>query len=338
LRIDNPICTLVRCEEQLFLAIGAINNLSFGSEQVQEISLDLLADRDAKVGFEIMTLVRTTVDIDPTEKHDWCWSQAMDRAFNDVPGRLVQPLNPTLSIRNPTKPTYLFESSELMAFGVTLLERLSPEDIKHLPKTARTEGFPYRFQGKACFRCEHDTSGRSIDADPEHCCPKCTPSVPLDISHGQRVLEHCGAHLLYDPSINRQHETCGLCMRPAPMCVFYLKKSNGKLQIDWVKSLCMHKISFQYSVAAASTAASPCSNVPIGCPICGLKRPAVWKYELEAHFRDFHRLSDPRSFPQRVAITEDEKMRLKEIWDARQNYPLRRNMKKKRNPLEISGT
>jgi hypothetical protein len=147
LRIDNPICTLVRCEEQLFLAIGAINNLSFGSEQVQEISLDLLADRDAKVGFEIMTLVRTTVDIDPTEKHDWCWSQAMDRAFNDVPGRLVQPLNPTLSIRNPTKPTYLFESSELMAFGVTLLERLSPEDIKHLPKTACTEGFPYRFQG-----------------------------------------------------------------------------------------------------------------------------------------------------------------------------------------------
>ncbi|KAJ7793612.1 hypothetical protein B0H14DRAFT_2268922, partial [Mycena olivaceomarginata] len=75
-------------------AIGAINNLSFGSEQVQEISLDLLADRDAKVGFEIMSLVRTTVDIDPTEKHDWCWSQAMDRAFNDVPGRLVQPLNP----------------------------------------------------------------------------------------------------------------------------------------------------------------------------------------------------------------------------------------------------
>lgn len=158
----------------------------------------------------------------------------------------------------------------------------------------------------------------------------------MDISHGQRVLEHCGAHLLYDPSINRQHETCGLCMRPAPMCVFYLKKSNGKLQIDWVKSSCMHKISFQYSVAAASTAASPCSNVPIVCPICGLKRPAVWKYELEAHFRDFHRLSDPRSFPQRVEITEDEKMRLKEIWDARQNYPQRRNMKKKRNPLEIS--
>ncbi|KAF7326445.1 hypothetical protein MVEN_02615000 [Mycena venus] len=145
LRINNPICTLVRCEEQLFLAIGAINSISFGSDQVQEISLDFLADRDAKV-------------------------------------------------------------SELMAFGVTLLERLAPEDLKLLPALTRTDNFPYRFQGKACFLCEHDTNGRSIDTEPENCCSKCSPPVPLDISHGQRILEHCAAHLLYDSSVNRQHE------------------------------------------------------------------------------------------------------------------------------------
>ncbi|KAJ7892243.1 hypothetical protein B0H14DRAFT_3688388 [Mycena olivaceomarginata] len=310
LRIDNPICTLVRCEEQLFLAIGAVNSISFGSDKVQEIGLDFLADKDAKVAFEVMCLARTTVEDDPTERHDWRWSQRMDRTFVNIPGRLIQPLNPTLSIRTPTKPTYLFESAELMTFGATLLERLSPEDLRLIPNATRTENFPYRFQGKACFLCEHDTNGRSIDPAPQNCCPKCTPAVPLDIAHGQRILEHCAAHLLYDSSVNRQHELCGLCMRPAPM----------------------------YAVAATSTSASPCSNVPVTCPLCGPKRPAVWKYNLEAHFRDVHYLANPQNFPAGVTVTisDDEKSRLKQIWDARHNHTQPRNLKKKRSPLQIS--
>ncbi|KAF7338947.1 hypothetical protein MVEN_01970900 [Mycena venus] len=336
LRIDNPICTLVRCEKQLFLAIGAVNSISFGSDKVQEIGLDFLADKDTKVSFEIMCLVRTTVEDDPTKRHDWCWSQHMDRAFGNIPGRLVQPINPTLSIRTPTKPTYLFESSELMAFGATLLERLASEDLRHIPNASRTENFPYCFQGKACFLCEHDTNGRSIDTEPQKICPKCTPSVPLDIAHGQRILEHCAAHLLYDSSVNRQHELCGLCMRPTPMCVFYLRRANGKPQIDWDKSMCQLKVSIRYAVAAESTSASPCSNVPVICTLCGPKRPAVWKYNLEAHFRNVHQLHNPQSWPMNVGITDDEKTGLKRIWDSRQNYPRPRNLKKKKNPLVVS--
>ncbi|KAF7369372.1 hypothetical protein MVEN_00265800 [Mycena venus] len=336
LRINHPICTLVRCEEQLFLAIGSVNGLTFGSEKLQEVGLDLLADRDTKVSFEIMCLVRTTVEDDPTERHDWRWSHHMDKTFVNILGRLVQPLNPTLSIRTPSKPTYLFESSELMAFGATLLERLSREDLKHIPSGTRTESFPYRFQGKACFLCEHDSNGRSIDPEPQKCCSKCTPPVPLDISQGQRILEHCGAHLLYDSSINRQHEHCGLCMRPTPMCVFYLKKSNGKPQIDWDKSTCLLKVSIRYAVAAESSSASPCSNVSVICTLCGPKRSAVWKYNLEAHFRNVHQLHNPQSWPMSIGITDDEKTALKKIWDSRQEYPRPRNMKKKKNPLVIS--
>ncbi|KAJ7874305.1 hypothetical protein B0H14DRAFT_2343741 [Mycena olivaceomarginata] len=338
LRIDNPVCTLVRCEDQLFLAICTINSLSFGSEKIQEISLDFLADKDAKVSFEIMGLVGTTFDDDPTKQHDWCWSLKMDRSFFNIPGRLVQLINPTMSIRSPTKPTYLFESSELMTFGINLLERLLPGDLKHLPSMTRTDDFPYRFQGKACFLCEHDTNGRSIDPEAENCCPKCSPAVPLNISQGQRVLAHCGAHLLFDPSINRQHEACGLCMRPTPMCTFYLTRSNGKFQVDWEKSTCMFRINFQYGVAECSSSpSSPCSNVPVICPLCGPQHPAVWKYSLEAHFRNVHHLADSRKFPMTVTITDDEKTWMKEIWEARQKYPQPRNMKKKKkNPLEIS--
>ncbi|KAJ7888889.1 hypothetical protein B0H14DRAFT_2336990, partial [Mycena olivaceomarginata] len=169
-------------------------------------------------------------------------------------------------------------------------------------------------------------------------CPKCKPPVPLDISQGQRILEHCGDHLLYDSSINRQHEHFGLCMRPTPMCVFYLKKRNGKPQIDWDKSTCLLKVFIRYAVAAELTSASPCSNVPVICTLCRPKRPAEWKYNLEAYFRNIHQLQNLQSWPMSVGITDDEKMGLKNIWGSRQNYPRPRNLKKKKkkNPLVIS--
>ncbi|KAJ7831622.1 hypothetical protein B0H14DRAFT_3713311 [Mycena olivaceomarginata] len=66
-------------------------------------------------------------------------------------------------------------------------------------------------------------------------------SVPLDILHGQRILEHCAAHLLYDSSINRQHELCGLCMRPSADARLLPQKANGNPQIDWEKSTCKFK-------------------------------------------------------------------------------------------------
>jgi hypothetical protein len=144
----------VRCEEQLFLAIGAVNSISFGSDKVQEIGLDFLADKAAKVSFEIMCWACTIVEDDPTERHDWRWSQRMDRTFVNIPGRLIQPLNTTLSIRTLTKPTYLFESAKLMTFGATLLEWLSPEDLRLIPNATRTENFPYCFQGQFIL-CTH---------------------------------------------------------------------------------------------------------------------------------------------------------------------------------------
>jgi hypothetical protein len=184
--------------------------------------------------------------------------------------------------------------------------------------------------------CEHDTNGRPIELDPQICCPKCNPLVPLDIKHGQRVLEHCAAHILHDPSINEMDELCGLCLRPAPMCTFYLRKGNGGYQIDWSKSTCLYEIKFQYAVAATSSTGSPCSNVPVICEICGPKSPAIWRYNLNAHFRNFHRLSNPTSWPVKVLITEDEKTGLSKVWATRNTHRVPRNMKRTRERLVIS--
>ncbi|KAJ6510868.1 hypothetical protein C8R45DRAFT_814420, partial [Mycena sanguinolenta] len=133
---------------------------------------------------------------------------------------------------------------------------------------------------------------------------------------------------------------CGLCGRPAPMCIFYLIKgrsSGAGHAIDWERSTCQKEIHFQYAIAAKSNieGKSPCSNVPVICPICGPKKPAPWKYNLEAHFRNFHHLNDPATFPIEVTISSEEEAALELIWNNRLKPP-KKTRRRKRQPLQIS--
>ena len=102
--------------------------------------------------------------------------------------------------------------------------------------------------------------------------PCCSPSMILDLLQGQHVLEHIGAHILYDPGvIHGKDVLCGLWLCLSPLCQFFLMKlkgTNRNLRINSATSRgCLININYSYHVAAESTAFSPCSNVPIQCPI-----------------------------------------------------------------------
>ncbi|KAF8992315.1 hypothetical protein BDQ17DRAFT_1254088 [Cyathus striatus] len=43
---------------------------------------------------------------------------------------------------------------------------------------------------------------------------------------------------------------------------------------------------FSYHVAIESSASSPCSNVPMSCPVCPKEDSAIWKYSMKQHFED----------------------------------------------------
>ncbi|KAJ7807965.1 hypothetical protein B0H14DRAFT_2609249 [Mycena olivaceomarginata] len=243
-----------------------------------------------------MCLVRSTVEYDPSQRHDWCLSRKMDRTYEHVSGRLIQPLNPTLSVRAPEKPTSLFESSELMAFGATLLEQILPEDFRRsIPNAMRSGNFPYRFQGKGCFLCEHDTNGRPIDLQPENTCPKCDPPIALDISRASVFLS------------------------TVVLTCFTIHQSTEAM-----------------SSAACACVRDQCAGSILNGERCGPKQPAVWKYNLEFHFQNFHQLRDPRTWAMDITITDHEIKALKAIWDTRQNYPRPRNLQKTKKRLEIS--
>jgi len=132
-------------------------------------------------------------------------------------------------------------------------------------------------------------------------CPRCSPTVVLDLSQGQRVLEHIGSHILYDPTVIQSTEPlCGLCLRPSQMCQFYLAKgkgANGNLRINQKTSKgCLVKMNYSYGIAAESTASSPCSNVPIHCPICSTTDLEVFHegpLSREAQNRGCHQVQAP---------------------------------------------
>lgn len=132
---------------------------------------------------------------------------------------------------------------------------------------------PFDLIGSACFVCESDQYFGEIGRLKTSDCPRCSPTIALNLTQGQRVLDHIGAHILFDAAvINSQSPLCGLCLRPSPLCQMFLSKGKGgnrNLQIDQKLSRgCLMKVKYSYSTAAKSTPSSPCSNVPVQCPIC----------------------------------------------------------------------
>ncbi|KAF8261730.1 hypothetical protein EI94DRAFT_1605174 [Lactarius quietus] len=119
-------------------------------------------------------------------------------------------------------------------------------------------------------------------------CSRCGLSVTLNWKNGQHILEHMGAHIQHDGLLDSSEEICGLCLRPAPMCQLYLWKArgvSGSVTVDCKKSNCINLIHFSYAAASTSSESSPCSNIPITCPLCPDGNPAVWTYSLHAHFQ-----------------------------------------------------
>ena len=160
LRISNPIAILVRCEDLIVMAIAQVNRLKFASrDDLLELPIHLLTDPTAKVDAQILCIRRATLEDDPTEVHDWCWSSRMGSSCEDIAGQYVHPINPSISIHQPGKPTFLFESDFLVTLSCNLFQDLAPQDRKNIPKIRRSEDFPYRSSGTS-FAILHSVNAK----------------------------------------------------------------------------------------------------------------------------------------------------------------------------------
>ncbi|KAF8269210.1 hypothetical protein EI94DRAFT_1575002, partial [Lactarius quietus] len=150
-------------------------------------------------------------------------------------------------------------------------------------------------------------------------CPMCRPAFPWDINKTHKVLEHVATHLLFDNALDITKEPCRLCMHPSPLCSFYLQNGKGAgsaLQIDKRMSHCPNFIGWLfYLVAATESTTSPCTNVPVACPLCPSTLAAVWKYNMKSYLAWIHPSTEGSDFHNAYMISKSEKSALKMLWD-----------------------
>lgn len=171
-------------------------------------------------------------------------------------------------------------------------------------------------------------------------CPKCHPTITFDGSLRQHILEHIGAHILHDPTVDRSSEPCGLCLRPAPLCKIVLKKVKrgaSKFAIDMQASNCPNLVKFSITIAAKCSESSPCTNHPMHCPYCSRSSPAVWSYTFQQHLRRVHQKAPISGHKSVWAMSKLEKDGMRRVWELRLKQP-KVHSRMQRMPLVISET
>jgi len=131
-----------------------------------------------------------------------------------------------------------------------------------------------------------------------------------------------------------------LCLRPLPLCQFFLTKgkgSHGSLKINHTLSRgCLIEVKYSYSVVAESSPSSPCSNVPVLCPLCPKSNPAVWRYFLKDHFQDKHKTAPLTKYEHIWKLSNFEVSEMKKFWSKRMNISAKRTKRSKHPPLVVS--
>ncbi|KAF6745748.1 hypothetical protein DFP72DRAFT_823825 [Ephemerocybe angulata] len=308
LLIHDPIATLVACDQRIWLVLGEVNGIRYNGEAIDRLGHNLLVEAAATVSFQPLGLRPATSDDDNSEKYDWRTFNLLIRSF-EVPAACIEPLDPEVRTREG-KTFHLHQSPFLVATTSLLLQRMQPAALKNLPKMVLR---------KACFVAQTSSEELTDIANANTSeCSACTPAVRLDLSHGQRVLEHIACHILFDETTDRTALPCGLCLLPPSKCKYFVVKGRGakaNLRIDSERSGgCGRSVNFVYGIAALSTRTSPCSNVPLRCPLCSKAEPAVWRYNLELHFIDCHPTASTAEYSALWTISSDEMAAMRKIW------------------------
>lgn len=146
--IDDPISTLVRCDDWIFLCIGQLNGIFLGTDSLQQLTIDLLAEKTVSVSYQIMRLVPTDISDCADLSNDWKWAQKYESSYT-TRGRFILPLNPAVSTIIPGSPNYLFNSADLRSIAAKIFDSTPENLMRHLPEVKRTLTFPYRSQSKS---------------------------------------------------------------------------------------------------------------------------------------------------------------------------------------------
>lgn len=191
----------------------------------------MLVEVIVEVQFQILCLAKLAPDYQSANDelrppYDWTWNGQYVEVPAKTRGAFIQPISPCISTKTPGKPTYLFKMSKLCALALSLFSSIPRDQHSILPVIKQRDSFPYCTSGKAAFVCEFDGSTNLSTADVD-VCPKCHLPLILDWTKPLKVIEHIGVHLLFDPTIDKAEEYCGLCFHLSLLCLFHFRKGKN---------------------------------------------------------------------------------------------------------------
>ncbi len=69
--IHDPIASVLRCEDRLFVCIGKVTNIQVESHAMDQIVVEMLAEKIISVSFQLIYLVSCLKEDDPSGRYDW---------------------------------------------------------------------------------------------------------------------------------------------------------------------------------------------------------------------------------------------------------------------------
>ncbi|KAF7792170.1 hypothetical protein EIP86_003200 [Pleurotus ostreatoroseus] len=318
LAVEDPAVTLVQCDGLIFVAVVEVVGICKNSMQVSTIPITHLHEPNIQVRGHIMTLTSLSEVHQPVEP-DWEWDGTFIEGadLRDIDGICIEAINPLTasgtSARVKDIQTFVFRTSELQGIGALLYSKLQSE-LHRVQTVSSTIQFPYRtLDGMFSVHLGEPYLIYKLQ-DKLALCAKMSLVIVQRTKGG--VYYVLGAHILHDTKMRDADNPCGFCLRTGGSCVIYLeKKSAGSLRIDKKLSQCPNLRTLSLKVAAEYTPKSPCTNLPLACPLCPKSATAVWKYNLRAHIRSKHPSANCElpEYRQLYNIGADERTLLKAV-------------------------
>lgn len=128
LAVEDPVVTLLRCDDLVFVAVVAINQIYYDNSPVQHLPASHAHEPNVRFRARIMTLVSTDSSHQPISS-DWQWNHRFELGHDiqDLDGALVLLINPETSEGvfpgADRTDTYSFRSEELRTMGALLFSQ-----------------------------------------------------------------------------------------------------------------------------------------------------------------------------------------------------------------------